>query len=645
MPATLLKPVLSTPFPKPRGIWTCPITGFEVPKERQANLEYRANLLEMAADDKAFQSDLMAACQQSVLFWYNAFVWTFHQFDVDPETGETVPSTAPHVPFITWDIQDLAIETILDAMNTGHDLGMKKSRDMGASWICLGTFHHEWLFGKSAPQLLELSRVRDFVDQTGNMKALFQKHDYINSWLPSWMIPPGCMPGGKYRTKMHMLNILTGACIDGESTTEHAASGDRRKAILLDEFAKVEHGKQMRSATADVSPCRIVNSTPAGAHTEYSRWVNSGKIKTFVLPWWEHPEKGAGRYIVTDEITGEHQIRSPWYDIEDARRDPQIMAQEVDMNDLEAGDVFFSPQTIEKHRSLFARKPAMRCKIDLLPTISNDLLYKEIRRNDCMKSIKLSRTGFSLPLSVFVKLRDGRLDQRYTYTFGIDISKGQGASNSTICIICDQTREKVAEWADANVPPYEFARVIAAVALWVGGRSSRRLPFLIWEKNGPGWDVGRLLVKTFQYPYYYHERQVATTREKKKKTYGWQNNTGNNTLVMDKYRRMFHTGQFIEPSDACLTEMKLYITYPNGNIGPSELTEESPAVRLAHGDRVRGTSLALWGVEEGCKIKPEAITPPANSPAGRRAAKKRKDMRAKQSPYKPYDFTKELYAH
>lgn len=633
-----LKPVLSEPFPDIKPIWECPITGLCVPKGQQANLAYRADILERAANDKGFQSDLMAACRESVLFWINTFVWTFHQFEIDRVTGKTYPSPAPHHPFITWDVQDFGVTQLCDAIDNGTDIGIKKSRDMGASWICVDTLHWYWLFDSSSPQLLEMSRTREYVDQTGNMKALFQKHDYINMRLPSWMVPGGCLPGGKNRTKMHMKNIITGACIDGESTTEHAGSGDRRKAILLDEFAKVEYGQAIRSATADISPCRIVDSTPAGAHTEYSKWVNSGKIKVLVMPWWEHPDKGRGRYIDTNPITGEYKIRSPWYDLEDKRRSAQIMAQEIDMNDLEAGDVFFSPQMIAKHKVLFARKPAMKCSITIKKHISDDMIKDAVRQNDWAKSCDFSRTGNSLPLKVFVKLNNLRLDQRYTYTLGIDISKGQGASNSTICVICDQTREKVAEWADANVPPYEFARTIIAIALWVGGRNPRRTPFLIWEKNGPGWDVGRLIVTKYQYPFYYHDRQVATKSEKKKQVYGWQNNTTNNQLVMDKYRRLFQTSQFIEPSEACLDEMLQYITYPSGHIGPSAMVEEDSATRLAHGDRVRATSLALWGVEEGARIKPAKSSVPPNSPAGRRQAKIKQQRRLKNSIWKPYSF-------
>lgn len=633
-----LKPKLSSPFPKGREFWTCPVTGLKVPKRLGANLRYRETILREAETDKGFRNDLMAACAASRLFWFNAFVWTYKQFDIDPVTGEAHPSTNPHWPFITWDVQDLFIDEIGRAINEGHDLGIKKSRDMGASWSSLGVFHHEWLFDEQGPQLLELSRVREFVDQTGNMKALFQKHDYINEWLPEWMIPPGIAIGGKYRTKMHMKNIITGGCIDGESTTEHAASGDRRKAILLDEFAKVEYGTKMRSATADVAPCRIVNSTPAGAHTEYSRWINSGKIKVFVLPWYEHPEKGAGRYVSTDAITGEFKIRSPWYDSEDERRSSKTMAQEVDMNDLESGEVYFSPQMVEKHRTLFSRRPHTTICVSLDPKISDDSMHKVIQRNNWKADVKCSRTGKSRAMSIFVPLVGGRPDQRNTYTIGIDVSKGQGASNSTLEILCDQTGDKIAEWADANTPAYELARVIVAVALWCGGRNPRRLPFLIWEKNGAGWDLGRSLVKIYRYPFYYFDKQVGTFSEKKTRKYGWQNSVPNNRLVMDKYLRLFETGKYIEPSDKCLDEMKEYIIYPTGNIGPAGLVEEDKATRLAHGDRVRGTSLALWGIEAGAKIKRGKLAIPPNSPAARRKAALAKNKKDRSGYKHTYDF-------
>jgi hypothetical protein len=336
-----------------------------LPKRENENREWKEKILIEAEDDTILQADLLAACAESLLFFTNAFVWTYHQFDVDPLTGERIESLTPHVPFLTWDIQDDLFNEFLERLKKApHDILVTKCRDMGASWICVIFMHWLWLFHPKGPQLLEMSRTREYVDQTGNHKALFQKHDKINEWLPEWMLPPDCLPKDQYRTKMHMHNCLTGATIDGESTTKHAGSGDRRLVALLDEFSKVEFGAEMRSATRDVAFMRIINSTPAGAGTEYSKWKKSGQIKVFALPFWEHPEKGAGRHVVQKKLGG-YEIRSPWFEIEESVRGPKELAQEVLAQDVESGDTFFTIQNFEIHRAMFASEPLSRWRIDL----------------------------------------------------------------------------------------------------------------------------------------------------------------------------------------------------------------------------------------------------------------------------------------
>jgi len=248
-----MKPVLTTPFPSERRYWTCPKTGLVVPKHVDENIEWRGNLLKNAENDPILQRDLMAASNESLLFWINAFAWTTHQFDTDPETGERMDAERPHSPFITWEIQDDLCDAFEDHLHRSKDILVDKSRNMGASWLCVDFMHWLWLFDSDNAQLLEMSRTEDYVDKPGNMKALFQKHDYVNGWLPDWMMPPDVFSGQKNRTKMHMKNVINGNCIDGESTTIHAGSGDRRKVVLLDEFAKVEKGSLMRSATRDVA--------------------------------------------------------------------------------------------------------------------------------------------------------------------------------------------------------------------------------------------------------------------------------------------------------------------------------------------------------------------------------------------------------
>ncbi len=584
-----LKPTLKTPFPNVPRYWKDPMTGLMVPKYEIENLEWRTDLFKEAETDLILRRDLLTASKQSLHFWVNAFVTTYHQFDVNPDTGERIEARQPHNPFITWEIQDELLDAFINCLKVGEDILIDKCRDMGASWICVVFMHWLWLFRPDS-QLLEMSRTQDYVDQTGNMKALFQKHDYINGWLPEWMLPPNVKFGEKQRTKMHMKNIINGSVIDGESTTEHAASGDRRLAGLLDEFAKVEHGQLMRSATRDACFVRIINSTPAGAGTEYSRWKNSGQIKVFVLPFHEHPEKGRDRYVRKTEL-GNYEIRSPWFDHEETVRSPQEMAREILRQDIESGSVFFTIPNIDKHIALFAREPRTCYHIHFKPNTPNDAIQGIIKKRDFNRvSIKRGKNG---PLKVWCQLMADRPDQSNTYIFGIDVGKGQGASNSVISIKCKETGEKIAEWCDANTPPYDMARIVIALAIWCGGRAPRRLPFLKWENNGPGWDLGRLIVREFKYSYFHKKVKPGQTVDKKTQSYGFHTNTQSKFELLSLYDRTLAHGGYINHSQKALEEAKYYIHYNDGGIGPAFLIEESSSAKKTHGDRVMADALTL----------------------------------------------------
>ena len=623
------KPTLKTPFPAMNRHWKCNKTGLIVPKFEDENRQWKEELLLQAEQDTILQADLLAACTESLLYWVNAFVWTYHQFDVDPITGKRVESTSPHVPFITWDIQDDLFNKFEEHLANAEDILISKCRDMGASWCCIIFLHWLWLFHPKGPQLLEMSRTREYVDQTGNHKALFQKHDKINEWLPEWMLPPDCLPDSKYRTKMHMHNVLTGATIDGESTTKHAGSGDRRLIALLDEFSKVEFGNEMRSATRDVALMRIINSTPAGAGTEYSKWKRSGQIKIFHLPFWEHPEKGAGRHTVEKE-NGGWEIKSPWFEVEESVRSPKELAQEILAQDVESGEVFFTLSNFEKHKAMFACEPISRFNIDLKSNIANEQVSDCIRQRnyDCVK-IHPSTKG---PLRVWTHLMMGRPDQSLSYRLGIDISKGQGASNSVISVKCRETGEKIAEWRDANTPAYELARVAVAIAIWCGGKLPHRLPFMKWEMNGPGWDFGKLIVMIFGYPYYYKKKVSGQITDKETKKYGWHSSPNEKNELLTLYDRVMAHGGFINHSEFALEEAFYYIYYSGGGIGPATLVQESLSARKTHGDCVIADALTL---EEGkvtlLSTKVKDILPPPGSCGYRmrKVLKKRKDMNKK----------------
>ena len=78
-----------------------------VPKEPRRNVLWRMNLYRRASGDIGFQKQLWEMCRQDLLFYINAFVWQYNPLHIGNETG----------PFITWDFQDEACQTILNCIH------------------------------------------------------------------------------------------------------------------------------------------------------------------------------------------------------------------------------------------------------------------------------------------------------------------------------------------------------------------------------------------------------------------------------------------------------------------------------------------------------------------------------------------------
>ena len=148
-------------------------------------------------------------CARDPLFWVNSFVWTY-----DPRLKQSV------VPFVTYaSYQDETILAIVDSIESGGDVLIEKSRDMGASWLCLLVFTWYWHFHPEK-SFLVASRKEDLVDKTDDPDSLFWKIDFILKWEPSWLAPI------HERTSLHFLNVENDSTIDGASTTSDTARGD-----------------------------------------------------------------------------------------------------------------------------------------------------------------------------------------------------------------------------------------------------------------------------------------------------------------------------------------------------------------------------------------------------------------------------------
>jgi len=596
------------------------------------------DLLEKAEKDMGMQDDLLAACVASQLFYINAFCMTYHQFDVD-EIGQRIESKHPDQPMITWPIQDKlhsSFENCIENAESGgaEDILIDKARDMGGSWCCINFFDWITLFRQKKTESLFMSRNEDYVDKPGNMKALFQKLDYIHSWLPEWMRPPDCFLGQANRRHMQWHNPLTNCTIDGESTTKHAARGDRRLLCLLDEFGAVQNGAAMRMSSRDAALVRIVNSTSVPG-SEYNKWRSDKTIKVFIMPFWEHPQKGAGRYVKQTN-TGKWEIRSPWFDKEEKARGPKYMATEVLREDTEPGLSFFLDQNIDNHIAMYARYPKSKWDINWKKHLGYDELAHIIKHKEQL--MLRTRETPSGPLSLWCDLINGRPDQTKSYIFGIDVGKGQGASNSVVSIKCKETTEKVGEWADATYPPYDFASVVIAIAIWFGGAKPFQLPFLKWENNGPGWDFGRIIVKKCFYPYFYRNEAPGKTTDKKTQQYGFQTSRQSKYELLSAYDKALAYGEFVNRSELALEEARTYVHLVGGGIGPAFMMQESASAKKTHGDRVMADALTL-NDSEIPKPKFDKKSPPVNSAGFRFLSHIKNRWQKRLQTSRKFDFT------
>lgn len=589
--------------------------------------------MKQAEKDTGLQKDLYTACSMSLLFWINFAVFTYRKFRVDTDgiRQQCRLASELHRPFVTWEIQDKHILGVENAINTGYDLLTDKSRDMGATWNHIAVFHHQWLF-MADRNFLEISRKEDCVDGFGasgesgsDPGTLFGKHDYINRWLPVWMLTSAHYN----RKRLHLTNLRNQSRIDGESSNPNAGSSDRRTAILLDEMAKMREGEGIKRSTKDVTACRLANSTPDGPGTAFSKWRKSGQIKVFPLMYWDHPEKGRGRHVTKNTqyaSLGPWLIRTPWFEQQEKERSPKEMAIDVLADHISSGDTFFEANIIEMHRKLFVEGNPVKTRwtIDFKEDVATEAVTKIIQQRQ-LKKLSVRRTSKG-PLRMWPRIIGGRPDQTKSYIIGIDISKGQGASNSVLSIMCIETREKIGEWADANTPPYELARIACAVAMWVGGARHGGRPLMIWEANGPGWDFGRQIVKIYNYPNYFFDRPPGTIKTKRSKKYGWHSTQEKKTEALGVLRRAYAHNGFINHSAEALNEALEYIYYTGGGIGPASMTEESKEARKCHGDRVIGDMLCLWALEDfrGLRKRDGSGTkPPENSMAYRRLQRER----------------------
>ena len=490
----------------------------DYPRSLQENLNFRVDLYQACEVDRILQADIRILCRKDIFLWIDLFCYTKDQ------------RRRPDVlPFICYDYERKYISEIQTAIKQGEDLLTEKSRDMGVSWMILYVFTHFWLF-ESGSDFRVGSRKEDFVDKLGDIDTLLEKIRFNLKRQPTWLLPKGFNPDD-HCGYMRIINPENGNAIVGESANLHFASGGRRKAILLDEFAKWDDGvaDAAWTATADVALCRLPVSTPVGSGNKFAQLAagTKEKIKKCTLHWTLHPEKAKDAYYLDNGVKipvlfdkandlwrQGIKIRSPWYDAEAERRSESDLAQEVDIDYLRSGRPFFNIQALsnQKEWQYFERKsPADPIPRGFHIRVKLVEVDNKVELRECQDGwLRI----YELPA----------VDMQYIVT--ADVAEGLAKGDESFAVVRDRYTRNVVADCNGLYPPDDFALKLQKMGKFYHN------DFVVPENNNHGYSVCQDL-KVLDCKLYYSKRVSPDGRETITKA-GWTTDARTRPDMLDQ---------------------------------------------------------------------------------------------------------------
>jgi len=554
------------------------------PKELEKNILFRAEILKQTEFDLGFQQQLNEVCTEDILFWINTFCWT-----KDPRVQKSVT-----LPFISYAFQDKYILDLKDAIIGGYDILTEKSRDMGATWCVM--FVIQWFFQfKKGADFRVGSRKEEFVDSLGVIDTLLEKVRFNLERQPDWLLPPQFRAFfGDYTSYMRLKNVTQQSSIIGESMNKHFGSGGRSIAVAMDEFAKVESGvdDSVWTSTADVTPCRIVLSTPVGASNKFARLAlgQDSNIKVCTLHWTLHPEKNkdcyyldAGVKIPIDcskdyaaaykvwEVKGRESgsVRSSWWENEAARRTAAELAQEVDIDYAKSGSPFFNLSELYKQKAWdFHERHNPNGEIPHGKHIRVKLLEiggKVEVREDYDGWLRL----YEFPRGT------------YQYALGGDSAEGLAKGDESFGVVRDKSTNHVVADFNGLYPPEEFALKLRLLGWYFNDADNAP------ENNNHGYSTCSELLKMSNVRMYYSRNDKCEVTQKA----GFTTTARTRPLMLDLMAKHIDKGFFEIRSGIILAQCKTFIKNPKRSGKPE-------ADGVFHDDGIIACAIAGYVITE-----------------------------------------------
>jgi hypothetical protein len=589
----------------------------DVPRDLDENVAWREDLLAWCHGKPARQAHVRAICQQDILYYINSFVVQYNPNKPDDEFG----------PFVTWEFQDDATLEIVRAVEDRKDLLIEKSREMGASWLCLIVM--DWLarFHKRK-KFLCISKSEEAVESE-DPDSLFWKLDYIHRYVPDWL------NGHVRRRKRFFEYRATESTITGVASTGDAGVGGRATAAFIDEMTLIKDDDKVLHHTSDTTRCRIFNATHRGTDTAFFQKSQQPDVRKLRMHWAQHPDKRPGlyrydseggkvevldktysfppdfEYVLDVKPTGGPYpgIRSPWYDDACRRKgSDRAVAMDLDINPRGSSTQFFDAVTIHYLKRLCTD-----------PVWEGDIEYER----DSAEPVGLVPLAGG-PIKLWARPDSSGRPPAGRYVAGADISAGTGATESCLAIADAITGEKLLEYASAHLQPHAFAVICVALCRLfrsIEGGTTR----FCWERQGPGTPFGQKVLE-LGYSNHYMQTSPIDSRNKPSTIPGWYPSPENKRILLEDYRAALSSRLFLNRSEKALDECLSFRFDKTGHVGHAEETnmEDPSRGRVNHGDRVIADALCYkmmkdMGLGERKKREEREQAPDPRSVAGRRA--------------------------
>lgn len=214
-------------------------------------------------------------------------------------------------PFLLFPKQEDWVAWLLERWRAREPGLTEKSRDMGMSWLSVGTGASLCLF-RSGMVVGYGSRKEEYVDKIGDPKSLFWKARYFVENLPAEF--RGSFDRAKHSPHMRIIFPDSGSAMTGEAG-DNIGRGDRTTMHFVDEAAHLERPQLIDASLSATTNCRQDLSSVNGRGNPFAEKRHSGKIKVFTFHWRDDPRKD-----------------DAWYAKQCDELDPVVVAQEIDIN-------------------------------------------------------------------------------------------------------------------------------------------------------------------------------------------------------------------------------------------------------------------------------------------------------------------------